>query len=187
MFYILGGTLKGRSLLSPKGHLHRPTSSLLRKTVFDILQPYTEGCSFLDLCAGTGAMGFEAISRGASFATFVDKSHIAVKTIKENGEALGISPQIKTYCADVLVALERFISQNLSFDIIYFDPPYDLPLYLPVLEKLGSSSLLQKDGLLLVEERYPPKVPAEAGNLIIKKTRRVSSSALHEFIKQPAT
>lgn len=181
---ILGGKYKGHPLFAVKGHHHRPTSSLLRKTVFDILTLYLEEANFLDLCAGTGAMGLEALSRGASHATFVDKSALSTATIQKSAKKLDLHSQIKTYKGDVITTVKKLITQKKQFDIIYFDPPYDLPLYSPVLALIDDSSLLAPDGIFLVEERYPPKLELELDHLYFEKTRKVSSSALHQLKKR---
>ena len=128
---VIAGEFKGRVLKGPKDYKTRPTSDRLRETLFNILQSkIDEHTKYLDLCAGTGAVGIEAISRGCGFVSFVDISRKACALIEENLDLLKI-PEEKT---EVLLSpAEKFISRekSKSFDIIFFDPPY-AENYLPV-------------------------------------------------------
>jgi len=145
---IIGGAFKGRLLRVPK--TARPTSALIRKSLFDIWREEIDGASFLDLCAGSGAMGIEALSRGARSATFVDISPKAIKQIQLNLETLGSKESARLMRAAALSALQRLAKEKERFDLIFIDPPYDLnPL--PLLEALDEMPLLTPTGIIALE------------------------------------
>ena len=115
---ILSGDYKGLSIITKKGITYRPTQSRIRKSIFDILKPFSY-FNVLDLFSGTGIIGFEAASRGAKSITFVDNDYEAIKLIKENAKKFG-GPQYSYVKKDVF----SFIKKCTSFDLIYADPPY---------------------------------------------------------------
>src|SRR5918993_637214 len=129
---IIAGDFKGRNLKSPPSLRVRPTSDRLRETLFNVIAPRIQDSRFLDLCAGTGAVGIEALSRGASYATFVDRSRRSCKLIEANLELCRVpEEQHEIYSAE---AGEFLRQTNLSlWDIVYFDPPYKED-YLKILE-----------------------------------------------------
>jgi 16S rRNA (guanine(966)-N(2))-methyltransferase RsmD len=149
---IIAGEYRGRVLKSPLDNRTRPTSDRLRETLFNIISPkINDETRFLDLCAGTGAIGIEALSRGAFFVTFVDKSRRACGLIEENLDLLGV-PEEETEV--VCLAAENFTNKKHSsgWDIVYFDPPYQAD-YSMVLRDFGDaeSTLLNEDGFMIVE------------------------------------
>ncbi len=174
--HIIGGKYKKRPLESPKGDQTRPTTSQLREAVFNICQQSIENATFLDLCAGSGAMGLEALSRGARHATFVDSSRTAITCIKKNIATLKVESQTTVYLTDALKALHKF---DTTFDIIYLDPPYGLGLSLPILTFLDSHPLLNPGGTLFIEEanlKLPPLT-----TLTLKSARSIGPAQLFEL------
>lgn len=162
---IISGVYGGRILKSPADNRTRPTSDRLRETLFNVIGPRIDDeTRFLDLCAGTGAIGIEAISRGAAFTTFVDRSKKACALIEENLDRLGI-PEDST---DILsVTAETFAGREhpVSWDIAFFDPPYDTD-YSLVLHEFGyNSTLLHGDGLLVVEHHTKSPMAETLGQL----------------------
>lgn len=148
---IISGLYKGRWIKAPKTSKTRPTSSKLREAFFNICQRDIADSSFLDLFAGSGAMGIEAISREAKKSTFVEKEKQALFAIKENTSSLEIEEQTKVYPLDILKALDLLLKNNETFDLIYCDPPYTLSLDL--LEKVVEKAvmLLNKNGKMFLE------------------------------------
>jgi 16S rRNA (guanine966-N2)-methyltransferase len=159
---IIAGLYKGRNLKSPPSMHVRPTSDRLRETLFNIIAPRIQETRFLDLCAGSGAVGIEALSRGASHATFVDRSRRSCKLIEANVELCRISEEQQViYCSET----NEFLRQaEESWDIIYFDPPYKDD-YLKTLELVGSGKLLNDEGLLIVEHHHKNALPETIGHL----------------------
>ncbi len=149
---IIAGLYRGRILKSPLDNKTRPTSDRLRETLFNIINPKIDGeTRFLDLCAGTGAIGIEAISRGALFVTFVDKSRRSCALIEENLDLLDV-PEDETEI--VCLSAENFTNRKhpKGWNIAFFDPPYQTD-YSMVLRDFGEtgSALLENEGILIVE------------------------------------
>ncbi len=179
---ILGGTFRNRLLKSPKGDQTRPTLAVMRKSVFDILQDQVEDAAFLDLYAGSGAMGLEALSRGASHATFVDANRFALSCIEENIRLLKVEDRSTVIGLDCLQALKKFAKQGRQFDIGYADPPYSATLIKEILEFFDAHHLLKPYGRLFLEEAAPPTLKIESlKTLHLVDTRTFSRSALHQF------
>ncbi len=133
---ILGGVLKGRSFSLPKGGETRPITALLRKSLFDTLQGEIPDSRVLDLFAGSGAIGIEALSRGASFAHFIDMSAAAIHCLKENMRKLDLEECTTIERKDAFTFLDNY--KGTPFDLIFLDPPYPfgLPGYTRILENL---------------------------------------------------
>ncbi|HYK20803.1 MAG TPA: 16S rRNA (guanine(966)-N(2))-methyltransferase RsmD, partial [Pyrinomonadaceae bacterium] len=149
---IIAGLYKGRNLKSPPSMDVRPTSDRLRETLFNVITAHVPESRFLDLCAGSGAVGIEALSRGASYATFVDRSRRSCQLIEANLELCRIpEEQREIYCLEASEFLRQ--TRTEAWDIIYFDPPYKQD-YLKTLEIIGSKSVLAPDGLLIVEHHH---------------------------------
>tara|TARA_Y100000031_G_C8185845_1_gene368899 strand:+ start:271 stop:822 length:552 start_codon:yes stop_codon:yes gene_type:complete len=144
---ILSGRLKGRKIITPG--MIRPVKSRVRKSCFDILRPDIEGKQALDLFGGSGALGLEAISQGASSCTFVDSSRDCVKAIKTNIEALGIQENTKLHLKDSLEAIKDFFTYKTSFDLIFLDPPYCKGLLTKALQALGEYDILAPAGYIV--------------------------------------
>ena len=175
---IIGGQFKGRILKTPKGSLTRPTQGMLRESVFNICQLQIEGGNFLDLFAGSGAMGLESISRGAAHATLVEKDRNALIAIRENIASLQIESQVSLMTCSAEVALQRLAS---PFDIIYIDPPYALPAA-PLVEKVLGAKLLAPQGILFIEERFRAKATAPLfSSLLWIDSRKFGDALLHQY------
>ncbi|MBX3290696.1 MAG: 16S rRNA (guanine(966)-N(2))-methyltransferase RsmD [Acidobacteria bacterium] len=163
---VIGGIYGGRVLKSPADNRTRPTSDRLRETLFNILAPrIDEETRFLDLCAGTGAMGIEALSRGAAHATFVDRSRRSCALIEQNLDNLGI-PEEQTEVLDL--SAETFCGREhpLGWNIAFYDPPYstDYALVLYEFSKPGGTLLLD-GGILLAEHHAKNPLPDSYGEL----------------------
>src|ERR1700690_760826 len=150
---VIGGEFRSRRLVSPPGLDTRPTPDRLREALFNILAPRIEGAIFADLYAGTGAVGIEALSRGAARAIFVERKHAAVRLIHENLQSLGIEARAKVHEGRVTSILPRF-----EADIVFLDPPYPLENeYAAVLALLG-----EKPPQLVIAQHPPRMKAAEA-------------------------
>jgi 16S rRNA (guanine966-N2)-methyltransferase len=162
---IIAGEYRGRVIKSPPDSRTRPTSDRLRETLFNILAPRIgDDTRVLDLCAGTGAIGIEALSRGAEFVTFVDKSRRSCALIEENLDLLGID-EAKTEV--VALPAENFTGRKhaIGWDIAFFDPPYETN-YSLVLYDFGSeeSTLLRDGGILIAEHHAKNILPDASGS-----------------------
>lgn len=185
---ILGGALRNRLLKSPKGIKTRPTLAIMRKATFDIVQFKIEGAQFLDLFAGSGAMGIEALSRGAAFSTFVDQDRSAVHCLKDNLQLLHLEDKTQLLSSDIWHALRYLLKKKASFDIIYIDPPYKMSQNTPLLQELltfiDTHRLLNTKGALFIEESTPPTLPSDSLSLKALSyidSRTFSHSILHQY------
>ena len=150
---VIAGIYKGRRLKTLEGLSLRPTSDRLRETLFNILAPRIEETRFADLCAGSGAIGVEALSRGARHVTFIESSLKAARIISENLRNCGVREGYRVINRDALRALKNLASEQAQFDIIYFDPPCDSEIHTPVMWLIAKHDLLAEDGVLIVEHR----------------------------------
>jgi 16S rRNA (guanine966-N2)-methyltransferase len=175
---IIAGAYKGRNLKSPPSMNVRPTSDRLRETLFNVIAPRIHDSRFLDLCAGSGAVGIEALSRGASHVTFVDRSRRSCTLIESNLELCRVSEdQQVIYCSEASEFLRH--TRSSPWDIIFFDPPYKDD-YLKTLNFVGSnaSKLLADEGLLIVEHHHKNPLPEITGALHRVRVLKQGDSSL---------
>lgn len=171
---ITGGEARGRVIAGPEGLELRPTGSKVRQAFFNILQNQLKGSSFLDVCAGTGLMGIEALSRGAKTLIAIEENRKIAKNIETNLKHLG-------YTAEVIAGdLRRVLPvlEERGFDIIYADPPYKAGLSEPVLELVEKHSLLADEGVLIIEHLRSLEPPAEFGRLLRSSIRNYGQTSL---------
>lgn len=165
-----------RSLQTPSGLATRPTPARVRNAIFNIWQREVPNCRWLDLCAGSGAMGGEALLRGASAVWGIEQSAQACRAIAQNWQKLQSTDQevrlLKGEVSRLLSSLDA-----PAFDLIYFDPPYDGDLYEPVLALLAARSLLDAEGEIAVEHR-PERAIALPPAFELKQCRRYGSTAV---------
>jgi 16S rRNA (guanine966-N2)-methyltransferase len=178
---IISGIFKNRKLKAPKNI--RPATSSLRDAVFNISMPIIEGVNFLDLFSGSGAMGIEAISRGAAFSTMVDNSPISIRFIKENIKSLEIEGKTKIVKQDVMSFLKK---TNDCYDIISIDPPFifykDNTKYInDMLAVIQKRQLIKPSGLIFIEEPTYSKRNPEIQGLKIKDKRKYGSAFLYIY------
>ena len=178
---IIAGKYRGRRLKSPSSDQTRPTSDRLRETLFNVLAPRIEGVRFLDLCAGTGAVGIEALSRGAEHITFVDQSRKVCALIEANLNALNIDEnEFEIVTSEASEYLKRHAKKGHSaFDVIYFDPPYAADAYgmVNLISDMGGQ-LLTGDGVVIVEHHKKTDLPDSFGLLKRYRTLKQGDSML---------
>ena len=171
---VIAGRLGRRVLEAPAGMATRPTSDRLRETLFNVLAPRIENARFLDLYAGSGAVGIEAASRGASNVVLVERADPALKILRGNLEKLGLRGEVRVEPVSVTAFLRKVRpeSKNFVFDIVFLDPPYDArEEYSAALGLLGgdASRLLAKDALVIAEHRRKEKLEVRYG--VLERTR----------------
>jgi 16S rRNA (guanine(966)-N(2))-methyltransferase RsmD len=180
---VIAGTYRSRVLKSLKGLELRPTSDKLRETLFNVLGPSVAGSRFIDLFAGTGAIGIEALSRGAAEVVFVENHPTATALIRKNLESLDIRSGANVLAVDALRGLEKLASRQKSdsvgYDFVFLDPPYAAGKdYARVLEFLGSANLLAPGGIVVAEHRRSFDLPEEAGALRRYRVLKQGDAAL---------
>jgi 16S rRNA (guanine966-N2)-methyltransferase len=157
----------------------RPTSDRLRETLFNVLAPRIEGARFLDLCAGSGAVGIEALSRGAAHATFVDRSRKMCGLIESNLDLCGVpEEETEVVLSEAAEFLRRVAARNEpKWDIAFFDPPYATD-YLPALAAFGTGAVLHEDGVLVVEHHHKNELKDDVGDIRRWRILKQGDSAL---------
>lgn len=158
---VITGSARGRPLKSLRGQATRPTTELLKGALFNMIGPDIEGKSFLDLYAGTGAVGIEALSRGASLAVFIDSSPEAVKVIADNLRSTGLSERGRAYLNTVRAAVDILAHRGQQFDYVFLDPPYEKGYVAPTLDWVVRAGVLAPGGVVIVEHsrREPVREP----------------------------
>ena len=185
---VIAGKYRGRNLKSPPSLEVRPTSDRLRETLFNVIAPRIEDTRFLDLCAGSGAVGIEALSRGASHVSFVDRSRKMCGLVEANLDLCKV-PEDET--AVVQAEASDFLNRSLAagtgpWDIVFFDPPYAND-YLKVLTTTGSHAdkMLTDSGMLIVEHHHKKALPDHVGRLHRTRVLKQGDSALSFYEVTP--
>lgn len=172
-----------RSLKTLPGQSTRPTPSRVREALFNIWQGHIEGCRWLDLCAGSGAMGAEALCRGADAVTGIEQSSAACRVIDANWRMVAAPEQtFELLKGDVVKQITHMRSR--SFDRIYFDPPYTAALYVPVLETIARLNLLDVDGEMAVEHNRDFWQAQPVVGLIIVRQKHYGYTSLTFYQRQ---
>lgn len=173
-----------RPLKTLSGQATRPTPARVRQALFNIWQGTIEGCQWLDLCSGSGAMGAEALCRGASRVVGIEQSPKACAVIQRNWQQVAKPDQrFQILRGDVVQRLPLLAGQ--TFDRIYFDPPYDSDLYEPVLKAVAQHRLLASDGEFAVEHRADRILPEAVLNLSVCRQKLYGNTALTFFAVTP--
>lgn len=185
---ISGGSAKGRKVILKKAFIQksdadelRPTSGKVREAIFNILGPRITDSRFLDLYAGTGAVGLEALSRGASEAVFVDISSQRIKLIRDLAGKFGLAEQAVVAQSDARAFLRR---SELPFDIIFADPPYASDEIAGILPLLDSDELLNADGTIIIEHAKNTVMPDKLAHSILKKCYKYGDTMLSLYRKE---
>ena len=155
---VISGTARHLPLKTPKGLETRPTTDRIKETLFNMLQNEIYGCRFLDLFSGSGGIGIEALSRGASKAVFVDSQREAVSCIRENLAFTHLEDRAEVMPEDCLTAIARLAQRKEAFDLIFMDPPYQAGLEYPVLEALQGTSLVHEGTTVIIEAGLAPEL-----------------------------
>jgi 16S rRNA (guanine(966)-N(2))-methyltransferase RsmD len=180
---IIGGWLGSRTLQAPPGLATRPTSDRLRETLFNVLAPRIEGAAFLDLYAGSGAVGIEALSRGAARVVVVERAAPALKLLRANLARLEIQREIEV-CAGAVGAFLRRGAAGAGFDVVFLDPPYDAEAeYAATLGLLGGAvaGLVNSGAAVIAEHRRKQKLEDRYGALTRKRLLEQGDAALSFF------
>ncbi len=147
---VIAGTARSLPLKTVRGSGTRPTTDRIKETLFNIIAPEIPGCRFLDLFSGTGAIGIEALSRGAACAAFVEQDRNALQIIRQNLNFTHLTEHARVIAGDVIRTVVSMDGEK-SFDVIFMDPPYENGLEKKVLEALRDNTIAGKDSLIIVE------------------------------------
>jgi 16S rRNA (guanine(966)-N(2))-methyltransferase RsmD len=177
---VIAGEFKGRRLVAPRGHVTRPTADQVRLALMDALGPWLPAARVLDLYAGAGGVGLEALSRGAAHATFVERDAQAIRALAANISTLGVGPRARIVRQDVLRATDALAQAGERFTIVFLDPPYAAPVD-SVLDRVVRAGLLDPAGVLVAQ--HPTKQPPREalGPLRASRARKFGETTLTFF------
>ena len=176
---LIGGLAGGRRLIAPRGRQTRPTGAKVREAIFNILGPPPEG-QVLDLYAGTGALGLEAMSRGASAAVFIEREHAPLAALRRNIKELGLEDRATVLGADVCTGLRRLAGAGARFSWVFLDPPYVKETE-GVLAELSGRDLLTPCAVVVLEHDRRNRPPEHVGVLFLTDRRQYGDTELSFF------
>jgi 16S rRNA (guanine(966)-N(2))-methyltransferase RsmD len=175
---IIGGQARGRRLAVPRGAGVRPTTGRVREALFAMLGDRVIGARVLDLCAGSGALGLEALSRGAAEVVFVERDHSCQRAIARNLAATGFAERSKVMRRPWARALRELTTEGLRFDVVLFDPPYEDEAASAIVAALAPGELLAPGGVIAGETRRGAAVPDASGLLRLARRRTYGDTEL---------
>lgn len=180
---IIAGTARGRTIDAPRGRETRPVTDMIRESLFNIWQFAIEDAEFLDLFAGSGCMGIEALSRGARKVVMVDAGAEPVRVMKANLAKTGLATRPNEVLkADVFDVIERFGRTHRTFDIVYVDPPFtEAEIFVPLMEALSNGALLKEGGTLAIRSSKRMDLPEAIGVLTKVREKRYGASTVHFY------
>jgi len=177
---VVSGSARGRKLEAPKDFDTRPTSDMVKEAIFNIIQVKVTEARVLDLFSGTGQLGIEALSRGAEFCVFVDKSRDSLALTMRNIKHTGFEEQSKTVSSGALEYIERAD----KFDIVFLDPPYDTDLMDKTLEKIIEFDILRVHGIIVCESRAEHELPELAAPYIKSREYKYGKKKITLYKKE---
>ena len=180
---VISGTAKGRRLKAPPGLNTRPITDMIKEALFNVWGSKVADARILDLFAGSGSVGIEALSRGAREAVFVDNANAAVRVIRENLDHCQLRSGFKVLRGDVFQTLQRISRQGLQFDLIYADPPFTREdIFEPVMETISQAGIVAADGIVVI--RSPRKKEMSSfGPLTKYRQGNYGESSLHYYCR----
>lgn len=178
---IITGSAKGCKLKAPKGWTTRPTTDRVKESLFGILGVRVVEAAVLDLFAGTGNLGLEALSRGAVSAVFVDQSMQSIQVIKDNAVHTKLQGRAKIVKSEALSALQKFAQQGGRFDIVFCDPPYRKGLAQKVLQAAAGLKTVNPGGLVVIEQAKDEPLIDGGGSFRLVRSERYGETVIHIF------
>lgn len=175
---VISGEFRGRKLEKLEGMEIRPTSDRVKESLFNILGARIYDCAFLDLFAGTGGIGIEACSRGASQLVFIDESAKSINVLKDNLDKLNILDKVEVYNTDYINAINKLASDNRKFDIIFIDPPYSKGFAQNALVHIFENGVLKEEGIIITEHDLQDKMPETTGTLSLQRQKKYGNTML---------
>lgn len=178
---IIGGSYKGRKLVPWEDSGIRPMRDFVRSALYSILLEFVPNARFLDLFAGTGSVGLEALSRGADSCVFVDASEYACGIIRRNLDVLGLMERGQVLCMDYAHAIDHLARRGRRFDLVFVGPPYGRGLAVAALQQIADGRLLGSDPVVVAEVRKRTPLPIQTGELTRVDRRKYGDNELHFY------
>ncbi|HPS20728.1 MAG TPA: 16S rRNA (guanine(966)-N(2))-methyltransferase RsmD [Candidatus Omnitrophota bacterium] len=181
---IVAGEFRGRKIAHPAVSVVRPTKDRVREAVFNMMAEFIPGASVLDLFAGSGAYGIEAVSRGAGKTVFVDSNSVCAGTIKSNLKQLSINERVSVIQCDAESVLAKMKDSNERFDVVFADPPYGLGLARKTLISINRYDILSQPGFLVLEHCEDEMVPECEGGISLFKQKKYKDIIISIYRRQ---
>jgi 16S rRNA (guanine966-N2)-methyltransferase len=180
---IIAGELRGRRVRAPRGMATRPTSDRVREALFNVLAPRMKGACCLDAYAGTGAIGIEALSRGAMRCVFVESDAGVARILGENLRTFGIEDRTEVLVMPFARAASAMTIASGCFDIVFLDPPYGEGEIRRALRLCSPGSLLRRSGILVAEHDKRQAMPQTEGSLVLSRALRYGGTVLSYYVQ----
>lgn len=174
---VIAGRARGCALVAPEGLSTRPTADRIKESLFNIIQAELSDIRFLDLFAGSGSIGIEALSRGASKAVFVDNSRESISTINKNLQKTRLTENAAVLQMDIWQAIDFLSKKGETFHIVYMDAPYKKDFVTKTLEMIVKGNILKKDGFIIVEQGFDENLPDVSG-LTVYREKKYSKTTI---------
>lgn len=179
---VISGSARGKRLKAPTGLHTRPITDMIKEALFNVWGPDIVDASLLDLFAGSGSVGIEALSRGAARVVLVDNDRNAIKIMKENLDNCGFNTGFEVFCNDVFKAVELLSRHQEKFDFIYVDPPFtNEKIFAEIMQTLGKAGILTADGILVIRTKKQKEMAANYDGLLNDRIRNYGESTLHYY------
>ncbi len=182
MLRIIGGTARGIRIQAPDTEKTRPTLDRVKESVFNILMPYLQETRVLDLFAGSGNLGIEALSRGAHRAVFVDESKLCRKIIQDNLSKTRFTENNLVLTMEVTQALALLKEKGEKFDLVFMDPPYNMNFLVKTLQKLDVFDIMKDDGIVACEHHEDEVAPDKVGHLSKVRTKAYGDTVFSFYV-----
>lgn len=181
---IIAGTLKGRRLNAPSGLGLRPTSDKVKEALFNIISNQIGGAAFLDLYAGTGSVGMDALSRGAQDVVFVENNKKHLQFLKKNVSSCTFEGRAEIFAVAASDFLKKVKRSTRLFDIIFIDPPYESSEVEKILPMLHEGDMITDQGMVIIEHFHKKTLPEKSGNLFLLKKYKYGETILSFYAKK---
>lgn len=180
---VVSGSCKGKALKAVPGNSTRPTTDKVKEAVFNMIGPYFDGGIGLDLFAGSGGLGIEALSRGLDRIIFVDKDGKAIQTIRENVHNCDLEQKVEVFRNDAERALKAVAKREMQFNFIFLDPPYKKQQLERILEMISTHDLLTPDGVIVCEHGSEVDLPDQVSGLIKNKREKYGIIGISIYVR----
>ncbi|GAA0707992.1 16S rRNA (guanine(966)-N(2))-methyltransferase RsmD [Paraclostridium ghonii] len=175
---VISGKARGLKLNTPKNEDVRPTTDRVKESLFNIINGYIIDGEILDLFAGTGSLGIECLSRGASKCVFVDLNKSSIDIVKSNIKKARVEANSEVMNIDFKSAIEKVKNNSYKFDVIFMDPPYYKDMFIDALKKIEQSNILKEDGIIVVEHDTKHEFPENVGKLCKNRNKKYGNTTL---------
>ncbi len=182
---VISGSAKGRPLKAVPGNGTRPTTDKVKEAMFSIIGPYFDGGHVLDLFAGTGGLGIEALSRGMEHGVFIDMEHKSIEIIKGNVQSARLTEQAEIYRNEAGRALKVLQKRGAAFDLVFLDPPYRMKNGIELMQDMHERGLLNKDATIVLEFETGHPYPTECEHFVGVRQAEYGDTTLYVYRYEP--